>query len=343
MSIWDAYPLDYRSQEIQQILRAARAGECCAVIGLSGAGKTNLLSFLVHRVKDAVEFIFVDCNRLTAASEQGFWQLLASSLGCCDDLAAIEKAIGARLSSPSSRLCLVIDRFDALPGDAQAALAGGLRALRDRYKYQLSYTLGIRAWAGEDNEMMELFYAHTIWLGPLTRSDAHWSVHQFALRNGLSWLDEAADRIYDLSRGYPALLRAICHAYAAGTLLTLPDLKASQPVQQMVREFWQEEHSLETLRRCGLADLELLKRPATNDPDEALTAKEHLLLRVLRSHAGDICEKDDLIQAVWPEDRIYGDGIRDDSLAQLVRRLRKKVGAGQIETIPGRGYRWRGS
>ena len=29
--------------------------------------------------------------------------------------------------------------------------------------------------------------------------------------------------------------------------------------------------------------------------------------------------------AVWPEDRIYGQGIRDDSLAQLVRRLREKI------------------
>jgi DNA-binding winged helix-turn-helix (wHTH) protein len=33
-------------------------------------------------------------------------------------------------------------------------------------------------------------------------------------------------------------------------------------------------------------------------------------------------------------------GLRDDSLAQLIRRLRQKIGAGCIQTIPGRGYRY---
>jgi two-component system KDP operon response regulator KdpE len=59
-----------------------------------------------------------------------------------------------------------------------------------------------------------------------------------------------------------------------------------------------------------------------------------------------VCEKDDLIQAVWPEDKIFEQGIRDDSLAQLVRRLRKKIepdpaSPRRIHTIPGRGYRFK--
>ena len=63
-------------------------------------------------------------------------------------------------------------------------------------------------------------------------------------------------------------------------------------------------------------------------------------------HAGEVCEKDDLIQAVWPEDKIFEQGIRDDSLAQLVRRLRKKIepdpaAPRRIQTIPGRGYRFK--
>ena len=58
-----------------------------------------------------------------------------------------------------------------------------------------------------------------------------------------------------------------------------------------------------------------------------------------------MCEKDDLIRAVWPEDKIFMDSIRDDSLAQLVRRLRQKVRlqtgtAARIQTVPGRGYKF---
>jgi DNA-binding response OmpR family regulator len=52
-----------------------------------------------------------------------------------------------------------------------------------------------------------------------------------------------------------------------------------------------------------------------------------------------------LIRAVWPEDRIFERGIRDDSLAQLVRRLREKIEPlpstpRHIHSVPGRGYRF---
>jgi DNA-binding winged helix-turn-helix (wHTH) protein len=57
-----------------------------------------------------------------------------------------------------------------------------------------------------------------------------------------------------------------------------------------------------------------------------------------------LVEKDDLIRAVWPEDKLFEDGGRDDSLAQLIRRLRRKIEPDParpqiIQTVPGRGYR----
>ncbi|MFN2235233.1 MAG: transcriptional regulator, partial [Anaerolineales bacterium] len=71
------------------------------------------------------------------------------------------------------------------------------------------------------------------------------------------------------------------------------------------------------------------------------------LLNYFESHPGQVCSKDDLIQAVWPEDQIYERGIRDDSLAQLVRRLRVKIepdpsNPHYIQTVPGRGYQYSG-
>ena len=74
-----------------------------------------------------------------------------------------------------------------------------------------------------------------------------------------------------------------------------------------------------------------------------LTEKEFLLLEYLQAHAGEVCHKADLVQAVWPEDVVYARGIRDDSLAQLVRRLRVKIEPDPsqpryIQTVPGRGY-----
>jgi hypothetical protein len=76
-----------------------------------------------------------------------------------------------------------------------------------------------------------------------------------------------------------------------------------------------------------------------------LTANEHRLLTHLQAHAGEVCAKDDLIQAVWSEEVIV-EGLRDDSLAQLVRRLRQKIEPDPstpryIHTAPGRGYMYR--
>jgi hypothetical protein len=55
--------------------------------------------------------------------------------------------------------------------------------------------------------------------------------------------------------------------------------------------------------------------------------------------------KAQLARAVWSEDRVYSRGVRDDSLAQLVRRLREKIEPDPahprfILTVPGRGYRY---
>jgi DNA-binding winged helix-turn-helix (wHTH) protein len=77
-----------------------------------------------------------------------------------------------------------------------------------------------------------------------------------------------------------------------------------------------------------------------------LTAKEHLLWEYLKTHVDEVCTKDELVHAVWPEEVIYEQGIRDESLAQLVRRLRVKIEPNPneprfIHTIPGRGYLFR--
>jgi DNA-binding winged helix-turn-helix (wHTH) protein len=49
--------------------------------------------------------------------------------------------------------------------------------------------------------------------------------------------------------------------------------------------------------------------------------------------------KNNLISAVWPEDLVYGRGLNDNSLAQLVCRLREKIEPNpshsrQIQTVP---------
>ncbi|MBN1439363.1 MAG: winged helix-turn-helix domain-containing protein [Anaerolineales bacterium] len=357
MSVRDEYPPDYRSREIAQILAAVRAGECVSLIGLSGAGKSNLLVHLARsHSTPGLPILLVDGNRLSALTAPALIRLICESAadgedaGCADGLPALEALLHRRLDPSAGSLCLALDlsmpfgRAPALAADP--ALNGNLRALRDSWKYRLTYVLATRHALPEHTELSELCYARTIRLGPLSAADAHWTAARFAERRGISFEAGAVEKLIAATRGYPALLRAACDACAAGAKSDVAELGAHSAVRKRLEEFWADNPSDEEIRTAGLEGLPLLAagRPAALSADR-LTAKEALLLAYLQKHAGEICSKDDLIRAVWPEDRVFERGVRDDSLAQLVRRLREKVEAdpshpAKIQTVTGRGYRY---
>ncbi len=371
-SAWDEYPVHYRESEVKAILTALRAGECVQVIGLSGAGKSNLMGFLHQRAgaqPDCPTFVLVDGNRAQPRTADGLFRLTAQAFAAPaghaiegpgaahsaqdHEIDRLETAIARRLSQSSGGLCLLFDRYDALPKEERALASGPLRALRDAFKYQLTYVIASRRPLDPTDELAELFYANTLWLGPLSQQDARWSAEQYAHRRGLAWDEATITQLLSMSWGYPSLLRACCEAYAscggsasaggaasAGTSLDPGALREHPAVQRRVQEFWADGPTPEDVRRSGLTGQPLLSaaQPAVSAESPDLTASEHRLLAYFQAHAGEVCGKDDLIRAVWPEDRVIN-GLRDDSLAQLIRRLRQKIGAELIQAIPGRGYR----
>ncbi|MBI1879916.1 MAG: winged helix-turn-helix transcriptional regulator [Chloroflexi bacterium] len=73
-----------------------------------------------------------------------------------------------------------------------------------------------------------------------------------------------------------------------------------------------------------------------------LTPSEDRLLSYFLEHPGEICDKDTLMRAVWPDEQMV---IGDSRLAQLVKRLREKIEMDPdqptyIQTARGRGYRF---
>jgi hypothetical protein len=350
--MWDAYPSDYRSAEISSLLRAVQAGQSAAVIGLSGAGKSNLMGFLAQRGGPerlpSHHFGLVDFNRLAAQTPEGVYDLLHGCLrpeqpsGGTAGLSTLEAALEAALTTRLG-VCLLLDRFDALGPSVQLQINGSLRALRDAFKYRLSYIIASRRPIDPRSELAELFFAHTLWLGPLSPSDARWSARRDLLRFGLPADDALVDRLVELTWGYPSFLRAAVEACASGA--SLKEIPLHPAVQRRVAEFWSDEPTQNDLELARLAGHPWLAPQPTRDEAQAadLTAKEYLLWAYLQAHPGQVCSKDELIRAVWPEDKVYLEGIRDDSLAQLVRRLRKKVELEpdqpqRIQTVPGRGY-----
>ena len=76
----------------------------------------------------------------------------------------------------------------------------------------------------------------------------------------------------------------------------------------------------------------------------ALAPKEYALLRVLWQRAGQVCSKERLAQAVWPE---YQGIVSDASIESTVGRLRRKLAAAGgrrawVQTVPRQGYRLTG-
>lgn len=233
MSNWDAFPANYPAAEVQAIRAAVSAGECVAIVELSGAGKSNLLGYLAaHQIgAGRPRFVLVDGNRLSKPSAPAFLDLMRESLERAipgpvsaaqesDALASLEVALAHRLGAGLCfllDLSLLVDRDGRLLEGQGQGLWGHLRALRDHHKYDLTYAAATRHSLPRDNELAELFFGHTLWLGPLAEEDARWNVLRYARRAGHNWDAAQVDAILAVSGRYPALLRAACEACAAGT------------------------------------------------------------------------------------------------------------------------------
>ncbi len=72
-----------------------------------------------------------------------------------------------------------------------------------------------------------------------------------------------------------------------------------------------------------------------------LTRKEHLLFTLLQSHIGNICEREEIIETVWPEYKELG--VSDWAIDRLVARVRVKLkqqgSPYEIVTVRTRGYK----
>lgn len=179
---WEAYPATYRAREMEILAGWIQAGESGSVIGLAGAGKSNLLGFLSHQ-PDAIApyltdsdlklaLVQVDLNNLPDNDLATFYRVILRSLyEAGAQLTAIEESLAGTVetlyrkveekSDPflsqsalreallffrdkGIRLVLMFDPFDGFCGTAPTQVLDNLRGLRDSFKTTLSYLTGLR-------------------------------------------------------------------------------------------------------------------------------------------------------------------------------------------------------
>ncbi|MER7715756.1 response regulator transcription factor [Streptomyces flaveolus] len=91
-----------------------------------------------------------------------------------------------------------------------------------------------------------------------------------------------------------------------------------------------------TVLRSGALSLDLRSRRArTGERSVDLTAREFVLLELFLRHPGQVLSREQILSHVWGYDFDPGSNIVD----VYVRALRKKLGAHQVETVRGMGYR----
>ena len=171
-------PLSYRSEIVAPLLEALGAGECSSIVGMSGVGKTNLITQIqrpeVQRHYLGSNATLVSCITLDAnmlASWDG-WGLLEGlldalrvypssdvtlaeqihaaherTLNAQGDYALALRQVGEVLASLCALgpLALIFDEFDPLFAALDTGVLRNLRGLRDRHKYRLMFiTFGRR-------------------------------------------------------------------------------------------------------------------------------------------------------------------------------------------------------
>jgi hypothetical protein len=231
-------------------------------------------------------------------------------------------------------------------------------------------------------EFEDLLISNQLWLQPLSLEDAQWTIKRFEDRLHLKFDRDSTQNLLHLSGHHPGLLKALAAAWSSGDADTPSSWLNHAAVIRECELLWGDlpeesrnaiyDDPIEdpTLNNAGLvvegqllspvftafiqvkSGMDLRLDRSTGEIyrggallSVSLTAKEFELLSYLLDNQGTICEKDTLIRAVWPEDKVFEEGIRDDSLAQLVRRLRIKIepdpsNPTYLQTVAGRGYRF---
>ena len=420
-SQWDAFPANYREREVAQIAAWIDASESGLIVGLSGAGKSNVLGFVAHRLKGHGTLLrpLLDLNRLPEPTLAAFLRQLLAALDDTSSVQlpgdALEKLraitdkglaqadtflLGRSVEAALALLCgeielrtvILMDRFDVALERFDAPFYNNLRAWRDAHKTRLTYIVAARRdWPDWPNlpalsEFTDLIAGRTSWVGALSPGDLRWNLARFA---GGKPTKRLVERMTGLSGGHAGLLKTLWAAGAGREERTPADWLKHGGVRRQCQELWDDlpttvQESLRSwqaggaknfLLDTGLSDGSngephltssvfaafvreqagvgggVLRRDAATGqiyrggirlPVE-LTPQEDRLLAYMLAHPGEVCDKDALADAVW-SDEVRMEGIRDDRLAQLVRRLRDKVEPDPhtpryIVPVWGRGYR----
>lgn len=217
-----------------------------SLVGLPGAGKSNLLQYLAQHPESlnsqaAAVLVPLDLNHLVDGRPSTLYRLvlracyqvrarlpqevaelcsrLYDSHKATTDLFLAQTAVYDLCTAVAQRqgqLILILDQFDSLHHRAEPELTLSLRALRDSFKETVIYIVGMRQAPPQLaepellGELYRLLDTHICWVGAMSRTDSLAFIQQEARRAGQTVTDAEANHLFALTGGYAALLKAAC-------------------------------------------------------------------------------------------------------------------------------------
>ncbi len=245
---------DYRYHLSHDLLTNLHRGECCAVVGVGSCGKSRLLKHLAR--PETLEYhlgdagydhliVLVECNSWSGDSIWSAYEGIARSLNevienfghpaiqnSRSQLEGLYQAVvnerdiaythlrtglGMLLSGTQLNLTLCFDEFDFVFERFDPALFRNLRAMRDSYKYKLTYMVATRKqlpyqrpaeqWP-EVETFYELFSDNTFAIGPYDQKDATEMIVDLESRYEYSLRARTRELLIDVTGGHPGLIGA---------------------------------------------------------------------------------------------------------------------------------------
>lgn len=233
--------------------------DSCSIIGLSNTGKSMLLRDLATCTENLDPiFVYVDCNLMLAATDQGFYEAVLRALqealaqktesniaaSLLDTLTAYYRktvqpespflvplgfndAITRTCQTLPGGIVLLLDEFDEAYASLESRVFLNLRALHDKYRGRLAYVTAtvkpLRRIRTDPTieEFYELVTHHERHLGMLTEPDARALLQSLTEHKGIE-LDEAEiSYTWEQAGGHPGLLATVAQL--------LLDLEAGTP------------------------------------------------------------------------------------------------------------------
>lgn len=270
---------------------------------------------------------------------------------------------------------IFFNRFDRVVNMMTESFIDNIRGLYDAAGIRLSCVFtSYRPLSDFYGKKLPFDQFHTHYLTPLSQTDAEAHIVEYEQKYHVKFDTAARREIQMLSGGHVQYMRFIMDILAESpegtrdlqtrairderiTLLSEEVWDSLKPEEQAalihgvdtsvktVSEYITKTHMVHngTLFSPLFAKFVSGKNERTkhNGHSTDFTRKELALFSLLKEHVGAVCERDAIIERVWPESA--EDGISDWSIDKLMERLRDKIKTQslpyQVVTVRTRGYK----